>query len=260
MNIKTLTSGLAVILVCGIQTASALYNPATGRWLNRDPLPDSPGPSAAVNPSAFVENDPISYVDELGNETAAAAPAGTDLRLTLQPGRPVPGVCGVFEWQSTWKLEQVLKNTLGGWIVQDITISWGITNCAGEAVTANPPADNKPNPLHYWEGWSVAAKSPTSEPPFDTFSWGYYPATWGSVTFTASASFNHGQPLDPYPPPMIKPNSSTLAGDLPASTTPPQLTGTATPSIPHTLTATWNCCTSCGLGIDKRTIISSHKP
>jgi len=49
-------------LVWGATTASAFYNPQTGRWLNRDPI----GLRGGANENAFVLNSPISHYDILG--------------------------------------------------------------------------------------------------------------------------------------------------------------------------------------------------
>jgi hypothetical protein len=57
--------GLAVMwLFCGVQTASAFYNPSTGRWLSCDPI----GERGGRNFYGFGRNDPISRFDRLGLE------------------------------------------------------------------------------------------------------------------------------------------------------------------------------------------------
>jgi len=55
--------GLAVIwLLCGVQMASAFYNPSTGRWLSRDPIAERGG----LNLYGFVNNNAGSWIDPYG--------------------------------------------------------------------------------------------------------------------------------------------------------------------------------------------------
>ena len=42
----------------------AYYNPESGRWQNRDPI----GERGGVNQYQFVRNDPVHYLDDLGDE------------------------------------------------------------------------------------------------------------------------------------------------------------------------------------------------
>lgn len=51
-----------LLLLAGVISAQAFYNPTTGRWLSRDPY----GEGGGVNQSGFVANSPISAVDFLG--------------------------------------------------------------------------------------------------------------------------------------------------------------------------------------------------
>jgi len=50
-------------------SASAFYNPTSGRWLNRDPIEEKGG----INLCAFVWNDPVRRVDRLGLDAGTVA-------------------------------------------------------------------------------------------------------------------------------------------------------------------------------------------
>ena len=56
------------------------YNPNTGRWLSRDPI----GEAGGLNVYAFVVNDPLSFIDPLGDDFIAVS------------DRPVKGTLGLF--------------------------------------------------------------------------------------------------------------------------------------------------------------------
>ena len=62
MKTSTHTLILGALLACSSQTASAFYNPSTGRWLSRDPVEEK----ASKNLYQFTANDPVSGYDLLG--------------------------------------------------------------------------------------------------------------------------------------------------------------------------------------------------
>jgi hypothetical protein len=68
LNIQShLITLLVSWLFCGAQTASAFYNPSTGRWLRRDPV----GEKGGANLYAAVHNDEVDAADVLGRWEAA---------------------------------------------------------------------------------------------------------------------------------------------------------------------------------------------
>jgi hypothetical protein len=72
MNWKLMTRLLLLAgFLAGIApVAQAFYNPDTGRWLSRDPIEERGG----MNLHAFVNNNPLRYVDPLGLRIYVIAP------------------------------------------------------------------------------------------------------------------------------------------------------------------------------------------
>jgi RHS repeat-associated protein len=62
------------------------YNPATGRWLNRDPIEEKGG----VNPYGMVRNNPLNLIDRLGLDPVVVSPP------VVAPG-PMPGIPGTLD-------------------------------------------------------------------------------------------------------------------------------------------------------------------
>jgi len=60
-----LPATLLLFIALAVLPASAFYNPATGRWLSRDPI----GERGGNNIYAFVQNVPTSKIDYLGHLT-----------------------------------------------------------------------------------------------------------------------------------------------------------------------------------------------
>jgi hypothetical protein len=56
---------LLIVFFCISHTASAFYNPETGRWLSRDPI----GEDGGINLSSFANNDPADDWDLMGLAT-----------------------------------------------------------------------------------------------------------------------------------------------------------------------------------------------
>ena len=84
-NAMKLKLMIRLLLLAGLLSgfapvAQAFYNPSSGRWLNRDPI----GELGGLNVYAFVVNDPLSFVDPLGDDFIAVA------------DRPVKGTLGAF--------------------------------------------------------------------------------------------------------------------------------------------------------------------
>lgn len=59
--------GCLLLLLMGINSAQAFYNPTTGRWPSRDPIEEEGG----INLYGFVGNDPANTVDPLGEDFIA---------------------------------------------------------------------------------------------------------------------------------------------------------------------------------------------
>jgi hypothetical protein len=53
---------VALFTFLAAQTALAVYDPSTGRWLQRDPI----GEAGGLNLYGFVDNNPVNFVDPLG--------------------------------------------------------------------------------------------------------------------------------------------------------------------------------------------------
>jgi hypothetical protein len=129
--------------------------------------------------------------------------------------------------------------------MQDITITWTITDCAGNAKTSKG-AGKHSSPLHFREEWPVAKGMDRGPSLSDTFWWVDEGAdTIGTVEWSASASFYHGiQEQDLLGRNgWLKPNPATMAGTLGATTSNPNLTDGSS-QIPHKLKIRWRCC--CG--------------
>jgi hypothetical protein len=80
MKRYTLVGTLALAAAFIGQSSLGFYNPATGRWLSRDPI----GESGGINRSGFIDNSPLNHVDELGLKYG---------NPVSEPGGPVgPGI------------------------------------------------------------------------------------------------------------------------------------------------------------------------
>ena len=170
---------------------------------------------------------------------------------------PTPGDCGKVTFITNWELSDKSDAAKGGYIVQDITITWENKDCAGVDV---PNADPRKSPLHFYEAWRVVKNSKTMKPTKkDEWKWqGFKPwagdCTEGKLTATATAKYH--DKVDSLPAHMTKNNPDTFAGELWSSTTNPNLGGTTTSSVTHALKTTWDCC-PCGV---TPTVVVSHTP
>ena len=230
------------------------YNASTGRWISRDPEEEG----GSLNAFAFVENNSLNYDVEairkaaaLPTSAAAAQQKQLGLRAKLMEG-PLAGRCGKIKSAIWWEILNPTLNKSGGYVVQKITISWGITNCSGERVQA-PDVDAVSSPVTYWEAWFVSKFATFTSPKADHFDWTEQGCTSGYVEWNGSASFYHG--LASLPPSMVEWNDETLGGSLPSSTKDPGFTG-GTSSVDHKLKISWDCCKSPG----SATVVESHTP
>lgn len=94
---KTNRIRVLLILLAGLalsQTASAFYNPTTGRWPSRDPI----GQEGGVNLYSFIANKPVDAVDLLGLATRTVRYVGKSFingvgslgTLGNRVGQPIP--------------------------------------------------------------------------------------------------------------------------------------------------------------------------
>ncbi len=228
------------------------YNPSTGNWLNRDPI----GELGGLNVYGFLGNDGINKQDYLGNAPAAQNPVPT-LEITHNNGVR-PGFCGGVSWKVYYRVQPA--STVGGWIVQKLTISWEVRDCSGKLLSYRKARN--PGNATYWEAWEVHPNlgEPEDNPdhfgntPSDTKIGG--DCTYGTLKWNGSAAFYEGLQL-----PSTFTRQQIMGGGpngLPSTTTDPNLTGGSS-SLSHILEISWNCCPA-GKGLGKYTRIDAIAP
>jgi outer membrane protein OmpA-like peptidoglycan-associated protein len=172
---------------------------------------------------------------------------------------PTVADCGGENFLIRWTLSRPAA-TAGGFVIQDVTFNWHVTDCAGNPV-ATPPFTS---PLRYFEAWLV---SPGSAHPnegagtvdTDLFSWPKDPP-WGggcsdgTVSISGSATYHDN--VTALPGSMVRNNPATFAGSLRSSTTAPALGGAVSRPFAHTLQLHWRCC-PCS---SSPTVVDSHTP
>ena len=188
------------------------------------------------------------------------APSGTAPALNaVVTTAPTPGNCGIMNFVVTWNLS-ANAGTRGGFIIQDLTITWNEQDCAG-----NPVADPQGHvsPLRYWEAWRVAPNSPTSTPvTTDTFQWAPGLGTGctnDTVRFNGTAQFHNN--VAALPNHMTANNPATKAGILQSSTSDPNVGGDTSAAVVHTLDFHWTCCVPFfGFCFPNPTVVDGHTP
>lgn len=127
-------------LVLTAQTASAFYNPNTGRWLSRDPI----GEAGSLNVYASMENNALNSFD-------------ADGRLTIDRVNFVSYACGGRLVQWIFRLDQPAP--CDGFLVQKIDRHDRVANCC------EPPVDSVPaEPTEtFWEAWFIRAGNTLDE-------------------------------------------------------------------------------------------------
>jgi len=151
---------------------------------------------------------------------------------------PTAGECGAYSWKVRFSVENTDATTTG-YVVQKVDVTYARKDCIG---------NDKPvtgiGTFPYWEAWGVRGGKvfigdTASEHNADTYA---DPAmgdrTYGSIAVKGTAEFFPNVTL---PAHMKANNPATQAGALRSSTTDPALAG-GTGSIPHDLTASWDCC------------------
>jgi hypothetical protein len=237
------------------------YDSSRGGWISRTA---APGGGGTPSQYTFLRSAPSlgGGVPVAGSSPADVAPQqqaqGVDLYV-VKAGPPVPGLCGEVSWKILWGLKGWHKE---GVIVQDMSIAWNITDCAGNPVQAKGAGAKWSNPDHYWEVWGPVPENSGGRDFEDNLWWisegddrkGDIAVSWtGSVAFypgviysqlIAGGGWQQGNP-------------TTAAGSLYSTTTNPNLTGgTATKS--HKLSIKFDCC--CTSKIGKTTVIVDQEP
>jgi uncharacterized protein RhaS with RHS repeats len=72
-----------LVLLLSVGQTWAYYNPASGRWLNRDPIEEEGG----INVQAFVKNAPVNAFDPLGMNTLVEEEAAAGYGGYIVSGR-----------------------------------------------------------------------------------------------------------------------------------------------------------------------------
>lgn len=248
MNLKlpVFATSFGMLALCLSQPALAFYNSAQGRWLNRDPV----GENGTVNQYCFVRNSSQNRFDLFG-----LLPSPLPV---LEYGNAFlwRGQCGAFSWAVQLRLNAdgpAADAALGGIIVQNVTATFSVTDCAGTPIDilalSKPPSTFPrldPADWPFYEGWTIppGARRPVVPARFrdknDIWSMPEFPTcTKGTIVISGSADYYDGAEL----PADFLPNPVGPGGELPTARgfVPPFTPPTSGPLI-RTLTATWNCC------------------
>lgn len=193
----------------------------------------------------------------LERDPATSRPIVPQLIPSIAAG-PTPGVCGVMDFVTRWQISRN-ASPRGGFVVQDLTITWDNRDCAGNEV---PDATGKVSPLHYFEAWRVLPGSTTfdaADGDTDHFVWvndDPSGCTTDRVTFTGVARYHDDVAVADMPAHMTRFNSNTFAGGLRASLTDPALGGNVSRPVDHSLRFSWDCC-PCQSSL---TVVEQHTP
>jgi hypothetical protein len=173
-----------------------------------------------------------------------ASPGATAPALTAKPSYLTNDGCSDLKFGINWELSKN-SSPKGGFILQEITIMALVFDCHNR-----PLPMKKKMPLHYFEAWRVEPNSTDVTPEnADTFFFNietrdHTAHTYGSVVWTAAATYHDNVSEAEMPDHMVRNNPNTAAGVLLSSVHDPRLGGNASPPIPHELSYHWSCCTS----------------
>jgi len=180
---------------------------------------------------------------EMDKEASGKAP-----KLSKSDETPATaGPCGQYSWGIKWALDK--PSAKGGWIVQKVKKSRAEVLCGG----ATPDIHQ----FLFWEAWpvnkgqSVTAYAEKGDIRDDSYL-SLKPAnSTGTMSDTGEANFHEG--IGDIAKYGFKVLHKPPAGDLPMTTTDPGLPA-GTGAIPHSITATWDCCAK-GKGASTKTNI-----
>ena len=163
-----------------------VYDPPNGRWLSRDPI----GEQGGINLYGMVGNDAVNWFDDLGyakSNKDGGVPTIIQLDFDTVAG-PEGGECGFAEWSIRWKLSA--KAPDGGKIVQRMTMTAEITDCAGNDITPNKYRGSGYTYTEIWDvGWNATSATPPNDR-FETFT--VSDCSRGRMTYEAEAQFHEG--------------------------------------------------------------------
>jgi hypothetical protein len=172
------------------------------------------------------------------------------LTFSVQGG-PTPTDCGGFLWSIGWTVQNATNSTKGI-IVQKVDIERDVKDCAGTAIPYNGKGLN---PAWYpmWEAWDVNGTNVTPAVGAVNDRFGQTPlgdSTKGRTAVHGTAEYYDNATL----PSSFTVTNAPPAHSLPMTTSPPTIAG-GTGSVDHSLTATWDCCTT-----NKATSITTSTP
>ena len=233
---------LFVFTACVVCPATAYYNPAAGRWLNRDPIEERGGNALYV----FIANRTTTLIDPIGMSSV------DNPILGHYGSGPTRGKCGEFRMVITWSLSlagPASDPSNGGIVVQYVNATFDVQDCAGNPIDVNefsqPPRNMphvNPGDWPFYEAWTIPPGKRTADPPLgsDVWSMPEFPVcTKGTITIHGSAEYYDGELM----PPNFLPDPTKPSGGLPTSYyfTPPFSPPSSGPIV-RQLTAEWNCC------------------
>ncbi|MBK7998103.1 MAG: hypothetical protein IPK15_05075 [Verrucomicrobia bacterium] len=216
---------VTLFLFIAVSPARAFYNPAAGRWLNRDPIEEKGG----KNLCAFAENAPLLKFDPDG-------------KIVITQLKWEKGECGKYTVEWDFKLSNPAPCT--GYLVQEVEMSKVVKYCSlkNEVQITD----------HYWEVWPVTMNDSWSNIArrygyTDQFANGKYPNSKGSdqkrgvVAFYCARTTDAGDPNDD----PANWGSIASSGGLPATRTRPSWWNKVQPVEAleyHWANANWDCC------------------
>ena len=138
---------VAALLACMFSLAAsealAFYSPQTGHWLNRDRT----GEEGGLNLSAFVINNPLTYLDPRGEAGAPSTPSPSGaLRIVVVKPAHATGNCGGARYVVQWKV----SGAVSGWVVQHFKQKVNVRDCKGRSIILSHNANEE-----YTEAWKI---------------------------------------------------------------------------------------------------------